>query len=370
MFYQHLSKTELIAFADGETSLARISAVEAHLRSCDRCSEALAQARASLQPLASLRPRPAPASIRTRAAAALSEATLKMTCVEALPLLHAEVDRRLSSLAAVPLSLHLKSCEQSRKELASLKQAAKLVQTLPVVAPPSVVFDRVRAAYQQVHRRTVRPVIWRPAYAGVVAALVLGVITAFQLPNKLPSVAPGTVVAEKPSALTSPPAPVAASSDVAQLEQESAAALPTVAQERIAPAATTIVAVDRRTHLRSAAPVIRLAVLNTSSGPAPEPGERATVASAPLPSALQALRTVAESTARQSEVRRSLEIAGERYATLNSEAAYASLPSSSARINGGISPAAAKGDGSGTDTNVAPSHSSLEGARLEGLPVA
>lgn len=367
MFQRHLSEVDLVEYADGETELSRIAAIESHLRHCPQCHAAAARARtASMAVLPSVL---APVKVRDRVAAVLAEASFALTCRRALPMLHEYVDHRLSALARVPLARHLETCAHCRKELASLEQMTRLIRSLPLAESPTLALREALAVARTSNHRVARPLVWKPVFAGAVAVLVIGAISALKLPDQLEPIQPVRQVASQPPLLA--PATAEVNELVASRIQEPVSPTPTTT---VTPPPTTVaeVVAARESRRTRKAPVVRLASLNYTRGPAPEPTvPQPPVAIGAMPSALRALHTVKESVSGASEVRRSMEIAAERYATLSmevaSQTAFASLGGSSANDRTGIessSPAS-----STSDRESVPSRSGLEGARGEMLPV-
>ena len=322
----HLSEVELTEYADGELAVQRLGAAEAHLQRCPVCSALLSRVRETAAAAGRVGYRRAPAGVRERARTVLAEPSLAVSCRQAKAMMHERLDRRLSLLAAVPLEIHLNGCQACRSELAALSGATRAVRTVANVEAPARVREQVLAAYRRQPRRAVGSPRWRPAVAVAFAALAVGAVTLMK-----PSVTPPTDrrVAQR----TEPPAGLPSRSLTI------AVAVPVTsagdAQEQVIPEAGQTAA---EAPLNSGRERFsrRMTALPAKG---PTPGIAASEADSPrvaLPAALRALRAVAKSASPDWEVQRAMETAGERFATLDSEAMsesmLAALPSA---IEGG-----------------------------------
>jgi hypothetical protein len=229
-------------------------------------------------------------------------------------MMHERLDRRLSLLAAVPLEIHLDGCQTCRSELAALSGATRAVRAVASVEAPARVREQVLSAYRRQSRRALGSPRWRPAVAVAFAALAVGAVTLMR-----PSVTPLT---DRRVAQTTEPA--------AGLPSQSltiAAVPPTSAgdaQEQAIPEAGQTAA---QAPLNSGREQFSRR-MTAMPAKGPTPGIVASEADSPrvgLPAALRALRAVAKSASPDWEVQRAMETAGERFATLDSEAMSESM---------------------------------------------
>ncbi len=324
MLVRHLSPAELTEYADGETAGSRRA--EEHLRSCRACAEALGQTRASARVLLTLPPVSVPYDLRQRIVARLDcQPVPQLTCRGALALIHESLDTRLSSLAAGFLRLHLDACPDCNLELATLTEATRAVRSLEPVLAPLGVREAARA------RRAPPPAPWgvrlRPAFAGAAVAAVALFLALRSTPPQIPSPRP---IDTRPSVVAAVPSPFV-QPGVSEPEEQQ----PNPAQ--LAPAVEASPASPRSDqpvngHLATR-PVRRVTLI--AAGPSPEPV--AIAARQPLgrevgPTALRALRSVARAATTDSDSHVSLAMAGERLATLDSEARAAAFPNTSADL--------------------------------------
>ena len=171
MGLRHLSGIELTEHADGETSPAKFSAVQEHLRACPRCAAALAKVQEAASAVQALEAVAAPAELRDRVEARVAaEWARDVSCREAVPLIHEHLDGSLRVGAAVVLQCHLSACERCRSELASLSAARRLVKSMETVESPPLVREVVAAARRLRPRDMVWVAPWRPALAAAAVA--------------------------------------------------------------------------------------------------------------------------------------------------------------------------------------------------------
>lgn len=360
MRQRHLSEVEITEYADGELAPARLSPVEAHLRTCDHCAARLAQCRRATAVVGRLPAASPPSDLSQRVAARLAaEPARALDCRAVAPLLHHQVDRCLSPLAAVALDRHLAGCARCRAELVALSRTAALVRSLTPVAAPA----RVRRAVAEAmggHLPAPRWPTWlRPALAtasvAAVAALALLVRPAVQ-PASTVAPVQSLVVAQQPATpapelpLTRGPAvsaasevqrpqPVGQATQVAALGEPESQPVSARPSHAGAEAVARTVAVAAPTVARRTRPQAALVV---AAAPAVGGDEVA------APRAVQTLKRVAESASAAREARRAMELAAERFATLGSEEALLRLPEAA-------SPAAAPVGAGGDDwTRAAP----------------
>ncbi|MFB3882119.1 MAG: hypothetical protein ACE149_12700 [Armatimonadota bacterium] len=324
MYRGHLSEVELTEYADGELAADLLGAAESHLDGCRACAAAVAKMRQSASLVARVRDCAAPSAIRRRAVAVLSDSVLSISCKRALFMMHEMIDHRLSLLSSVPLQLHLRECKRCEEELAALSSAARAVRALPSIETPAKVRDQVLAAYRQQTRRAGSAPRWRPAVAAAFAVLVMGAASLLR-----PQVAPDH------SAVTAPILSGTVKTSPAPVDVAAAPAPPATDVERPAPAEHQPEAADIASRPAPPRRIAARPALPVAKGPAPEITARM-VAGAPqlrLPSALRALRTVAQCASSDWDVQLAMERAGERFQTLDSEAVaqrrVAALPATS-----------------------------------------
>lgn len=323
MGLRHLSGIELTEYADGETPSSKRDRVEEHVRRCTRCAAAAASLRDAVSAVGALKAVAPPADLRLRVEQRMAApSALDVTCRQAGPLLHGHLDECLSATDEAVLAQHVAACGLCRAELTALRAAKRLVASLPRVESPNVVRESVAAA-----RRTRAPDMpWRARWAPALAAASVVVVGGLSLliATRQPVGSPaGVRVTEARPALTAPAVVVAEHAGrVAEPEE--------VAEDGEIEAAVTAgeplpsddpTPAERR--IESLAGVVLASV-----GPAPLPTVLETsVAEVPLPSALRTLRQVAERASHEHGVQRAMELAGERFATLDSERVLARLPS-------------------------------------------
>jgi hypothetical protein len=238
------------------------------------------------------------------------------------------LDHRLSLAAQVPFELHLSACPQCQAELAALAGAARLVRGLPSVAAPARVRESVLAAGRERGRRALGARQLRPALAAAFAALV---ITAAALVKPLVRPPDRGAIAQLAAPTAAGPGPIA----IAELSPaEQAGSLGEVAPEQVS---TEVVREDPSAQARQ----VRMARPNLVRAKGPRPEAAVLVTEGPgvaMPAALSALRAVARSASSEWESR-DMELAGERFAVLRSEAMsesmLASLPSATDMDAGG-----------------------------------
>jgi len=348
MGLRHLSGIELTEHADGETSPAKFSAVQEHLRACPRCAAALAKVQEAASAVQALEAVAAPAELRdTVEARVAAEWARDVSCREAVPLIHEHLDGSLRVGAAVVLQCHLSACERCRSELASLSAARRLVKSMEPVESPPLVREVVAAARRLRPREMVWVARWRPALAAAAVAAAVGALFWLGPNAERPGAPRAVVVAEERETPVGPPAVVAARGDALS----EVATLPAGVEEiEVALAAAPVGPAERAEEPRRRRETPPTAVL--VRGPAPAPMiATAPEPEVPLPSALRTLRAVATSASEavgdalyEREVRLALELAGERFATLESESMWARLPSEVSMSGPGHeSPAAAPG---------------------------
>lgn len=314
MFRRHLSKIELIDSLDGALTGARARWAHMHLGRCQACASERSEMQSACEAVRCLREVPAPAGLQARV---LGVAGLPMgerpTCRQIAPVLHQHLEEQLAPAPMAALALHLRACARCRTELAALRAARRLVQSLPPLAPP----ERVREAVYAARRAAPIGAPWggrlRPALAAAGVAAALGVLLLLRGPA--PEVAnqprPTTIAQNTPSSPEAPAPPI------------SSGRLP--GSEATAPAAgieagRVTVEGQAKPADEPRAPARPRMVARVPKGPSPAPtSEETRTAGITAPSALLTLRAVAGGTARDREVQLAMDLAGERFATLRSE---------------------------------------------------
>ena len=311
----HPSEVELTDYADGELAAQRMQTVGAHLRQCRLCSLLLAGLRQTAAVTGRVAQHNCPRTVRARAAAVLTEAAVRLSCKQARGMMQDRLDHRLSLVAQVPFELHLSACRECQAELAALAGAARLVRGLPSVEAPARVREQVFAARPQRTRRALGAPQLRPALAAAFAALV---ITAVALVKPLVRPPDQRTIARVTAPAAAKPGPIAIA-EVSRAERTGNAV-------EVGPdQALTEVVRDEPSAGMTRVQVARPSVTG-SKGPRPEAtvlatdGPRVT-----LPAALRALRAVAQSASSEWETQRGMELAGERFAVLRSEAMSESM---------------------------------------------
>jgi anti-sigma factor RsiW len=370
MGVRHLSEIELTEYADGETEAGRLAEVEGHLRACGECARAAARMREAAVRAGGMSAVAAPAGLRKRVAETLIRELGGVSCREAGPLLHGYLDDSLAPGAALLLSHHLDSCSTCRAELAVLTSAARLVRALPDVSVPDRVRESVLAEGRRRRRAPGRP-SWRPVLAGAVAALAAAVM----LFRHAPEAGKGQVIAQAGRSQGAGPAAI----EIARPAPES--------DIQIAPEPVEMPAQEPAIELAEARPEpaqVRPTVLIQPAGRAPKGPSTAPVVmetSPPqvaMPAGLRALRAVVRS-ASDVQAPPAMQLAGERYATLRSEALSEAMlvrpataePARDERDAGekGSLPALAQPESPASAPSASP-QPAREGATLLGRPLA
>lgn len=348
---RHLSEVELTEYADGATAPSRVRRVEDHLRVCALCSEALAGVRTATTALRHLPAVAAPDDLRERVADRLTAGHARpLTCREAGPLIHAQVDGELAPAMMAPLRRHLRECLHCHAELVALSAVAGLVRSLRVLATPAAVRETVWAALRvhqepaQVGRPLSAPWAARLGPALAAAAVVAVGVLGFLGSRARPARPTPAVVATAPMATDAPTAePRKADTEVAapgpsdvpgsfELPSPPAEVSPGRKVER-ATGGAFVQTRKNRVMERMAAEPIRLADASRGGkGPAPEPTRGSLATPGPrLPSAVRTLKEIAMAYGVTSEGQRALSLAGEEFLTLTSESSLSRLPEAGAQ---------------------------------------
>ncbi len=323
---RHLSEIELTEYADGELAVERVCSVEAHLRHCRSCSLSLVRIRDVTNAVARVAQAsacPVPPAVRRRAAAVLGDSILTISCNQAGRMMHEHLDCRLSFLAVVPLEMHLHACRRCREEMAALSGATRLVRSLPGVESPPRVRQHVLATYLPT-RRHFGVLRWRPAFAAAFAAAAV-VATLLIRPTVGPMSRPvvgqmaemprGMVEQESPAPLNNLP-----------LEATVAAPpVPSVQPEAVAPVGVRPAATEAVRNVTLASRVggrerVQPTVFMPKGPAVVMTGTRGEAQRIALPAAFRALRMVAQKASSDWEVQRAMEVDGEPFLTLDSEA--------------------------------------------------
>ena len=177
MLGRHLSEIELVEYADGEIPLSRLALVETHLHECAACAHALEKLREAVAATGYLQAVDTPPGLRARVAAEASARSAgEMTCREARPLIHQQIDGALSPLGRSALEQHLAACRVCRVELATFSATVRLVRSLTPVKAPARIGEAVAAAVQaRIRRKAWWPVL-RPALAAAAVAALGGLL--------------------------------------------------------------------------------------------------------------------------------------------------------------------------------------------------
>ena len=331
MSRRHLSEIELTEYADGEMSPARAGWMEAHLRRCDACAEALAESRRAAALVGRLRPVAVPAALRQRISLALArEAEKTLSCRQMVPLLHAYLDRCLCPVLAEPVRGHLERCAHCRQEFGLLTRATRLVRALPAASVPVEVRERVAAARRLRLPGSAWGVPMRPALAAA-GLVALGALALLFRPGLSPG--PREPLAAPSTRAAVPPVTSAATAASTPTTVADAREVQEVTPELAAPSYQSAARAVSRTALKAAR------LVKAVGRPSREKvAARATLIAA-APDALQALKSVARSAEYAQEARRAMDLAAESFATLSSEEMLDRLPESA---------------GFGTSTGAAP----------------
>jgi anti-sigma factor RsiW len=338
MLMRHLSATEITEYLDGVLPMPQVPRAEGHLRHCVRCSATVAGLRDAMRALTQLETKSAPEDLRQRVAAAVAAAPVPaLTCAEAAPLLHEHVDGELPTDMVRVVQHHLQGCRECRAELVALFTATRLVRSLTPATPPPGVGERVREAARLASRGRARrlgphPVL-RPALVAVgsVGLAYLLFAVSPMLRNEGTMAGPPSIATLEPGAVA--PAP--------QEPDEQGPAAPEVRpQPAVVAEASTAVepAVRSRSAERASGPAERpLRVVSARAVAAAATGRSAVEEPAALPAAVRTLQAIATAAASDRAGRRATDMASERFAILDSEAAWGSVPEANVATPGGNS---------------------------------
>jgi anti-sigma factor RsiW len=315
MNFWHLSDSDIIECADGDTSSGRQAATAAHLARCRRCADRVARVCEAAEAVQCVKSAAVPAHLRHRVARTLrEESAIETSCEQAAPLLQECLDGCLSPFAAVALQQHLHTCTKCQTDLSALAAVTGAVRALPVVESAAEVRARVRAASRHAPRPVSVRLGWRPLVGAAAAALVIGALS-------LVRPAPAPQAGSQPLGIETE----AGSSGTRPMEVVSLApgeAAPADTEEVLDTGAEAPVVEHVEELLPQSAPLARTSVRLASTlpkGPAPAlVTPQSSEPSVAMPAAFAALRAV-KAASDEAAVRRAMELAGERFATLRSE---------------------------------------------------
>jgi len=313
MLGRHLSEIELVEYADGEIALSRVAPVGKHLHECAACAYALEKLREAVAATCYLQVVDAPPGLRARVAAEVAAGSAgEITCREARPLIHQQIDGALSSLGVSALQQHVAACRLCRVEMTALSATVRLVRSLTSVKAPARIREAVAAAEQARRRRRAWGPVLRPALAAAAVAAVGGLLMLVR-PALQPEVGvTGARVASEPSRPVSvaqqaePQPAVAAESALAAAEAE----LPEPASPEASPAA------------ESPRPVRAVSSRPTPVRTASLPPRTETL----IPPAVLTLQAVARSVSGRGDLQLASNMTRDRFATLDSETALSQVP--------------------------------------------
>jgi anti-sigma factor RsiW len=320
---RHLSEAELTDFADQLLAPDRHAAAETHLAVCSVCAERLARVRSAAEAVWTLRAVAPPDDLAARTRERLlTRGVREINCGQAAPLLSGHLDRALSPASALALARHLRACPRCAAELDALSAMSRLVRSLPAVAAPA----RIRREVDAARRTRDIPVPWgarlRPALAAAFAgAALVGVV--FLRGATRPTAPP-----DEPRVTSESPPAARPTLEVADAREEPTRLEEAAAGDQVEPSAGAEERPRVAERVARARPELTSHVVVPSPrGPVPAPVvAEASVPSFALPAALRTLEVVASTVADEMEWQSELELAGERFATMNSEAMWAQLP--------------------------------------------
>ena len=145
---------ELSAYLDDELAPAAREQVEAHLRSCNACSEVLSAFQANRQRVADLA-RPVPSTLR--------DAVMTEIHVQFQDELSAYLDNELGPTEHERFEAHLHACDECSETLSAFRSNRERIKTLEHPAPPSI-HDAVMAKIRQQTAETRVPEPTRPRW--------------------------------------------------------------------------------------------------------------------------------------------------------------------------------------------------------------
>lgn len=318
MLRRHLSEIELVEYADGEIALSRVTPVEKHLHECAACAQALEKLREAVVATGYLQVVEAPPGLRARVAAEVAAGPVdEMTCREANPLIHQQIDGALSPLGLCALEQHLAACRLCRVELATLSATVRLVRSLTLVKAPARIGEAVAAAEQARRRRRTWGPVLRPALAAAAVAAVGGLLMLVRPALQPEGGLTGARMASEPNRPVSvaqqseaepavAPESTLAAAGAESLEPAPPEASPTPSSV-VRPAGESSRAVSSRpTPVRTASLPLRTETL--------------------IPPAVLTLRAVASSASGRGDLQLASNMARDRFATLDSETALSQVP--------------------------------------------
>lgn len=218
---------EISGYLDSEIGSGRAAELEGHLGQCLACrceAGELQQVKGLIHSLPEVEP-PDDLQGRLTAKMGVSGREQPVPCQQVASLLPAYLDAQLEQEQSRLVGDHLEQCSSCRKEEAALERTVELVHSLPEVAPPPVIRERVAELTRSRFPSGVRNWFGRtwPRVAVASAALASAAAVVFVLrsgPVAEPPAVP-SVVAPQPSAIESPglaPAPLVHKEQVGQTE--------------------------------------------------------------------------------------------------------------------------------------------------------
>jgi hypothetical protein len=261
----------------------------------------------------------------------IGEGAEEISCHHASPLLHQRLDGDISPVAALALARHLSGCSRCRAELAALSAASGLLRSLPPVEAPGRIRQAVFAARADRDARVPWSIRWRPALAAAFAAAAFAGVLLLRGAARRGG---GT---DLPPVTRELPVTLAPAFEVADAREEPAQPVEEAVEPRSEP--DFVAGEEVRVTADPVEPGIRLvshAVAHAPKGPTPAPLlAEAPSPDFPAPAALRTLAVVASTVADDLGGQSELQLAEERFATMNSEAMWAELPELTPHVDAG-----------------------------------
>ena len=320
---RHLTDAELTEIADQVLAPDRRAAADAHLAGCGTCADRLAGTVSAIRAVQVLSGVAPPEYLQAHTMERLvDEGVEDIPCHQAHLLLHQHLDGDISPVAVLALARHVSGCSRCRAELGALSATSELVRSLPPVDAPHRIRQAVLAARSDREARVPLSIRWRPALAAVfAAAAVAGVLLLRGAARRGEGVDVTSVARELPS-------PLAPTIEVADAREQPTQPVEGTVEPRSEP--DLVVEEEVRVAAGPVEPSIRFvshALAHPPKGPTPAPvvAEASSQVFA-APAALRTLAVVASTVADDLGGQSELQLAEERFATMNSEAMWAELP--------------------------------------------
>ena len=147
---------ELSAYLDNELSPSRHKQIEAHLRSCDECSEMLSAFQGNRQMIAKVA-RPVPSTLK--------DGVMAKIHAQFQDELSAYLDNELAPAMRDRIEAHLHSCEECSDMLSAFRQNRERIKGLKHAAPASIentVMAKIRQQVAQAHEEEPTRTGWIP----------------------------------------------------------------------------------------------------------------------------------------------------------------------------------------------------------------